>query len=59
MRLTRGAAVACLAAAALLPALGQSQPSFTFGKPDLKLLEECEALDRQFEKRAWCTMTRL
>ena len=37
---------------ALLPAKGKPQPPFVFGKVDLKLLEQCEALDRQFEKRA-------
>ena len=52
MRLILGAAVAVFATAALLLAQGQSQPTFVFGKADLKLLEECEALDRQFEKRA-------
>ena len=44
--------LAALATVALLPAHGQSQPPFIFTKVDLKLLEECEALDRQFEKRA-------
>jgi len=52
MRAILAAAVAALATAALVPAQGQSQPPFTFNKVDLKLLEECEALDQQFEKRA-------
>jgi predicted Zn-dependent protease len=52
MRLALAVAVAGLATVALLPAQGRSQLPFAFNKVDLKLLEECEALDRQFDKRA-------
>lgn len=52
MRVISAAVVATLATAALLHAQGRPQPPFTFNKVDLKLLEECNALDRQFEKRA-------
>lgn len=52
MRVICCAAAIALAAAALLPAQGQSQPPFTFTKADLTLLDECSALDQQFEKRA-------
>ena len=51
MRIIYAAVVATLATAALLLAQGQPPP-FTFNKVDLKLLEECDALDQQFEKRA-------
>jgi Zn-dependent protease with chaperone function len=39
---------------AFLPAVlgaAEQKPSFTFGQVDLKLLEECAAIERQFEKR--------
>src|SRR5260370_41033350 len=53
MRRILATAVALVSAAAVTPAVsGQSQTPFTFTKVDLKLLEESEALDRQFEKRA-------
>jgi predicted Zn-dependent protease len=46
------AVVAALATAALLPAQGQSPSPFAFNRSDLRLLEECNAIDRQFEDRA-------
>src|SRR5260370_27103826 len=53
MRRILATAVALVSAAAVTPAVrGQSKTQFTFTKVDFKLLEESEALDRQFEKRA-------
>ncbi len=49
MRLFPAAAITALAAACL-PA--QGQPPFVFKQSDLKVLEECESLDRRFETRA-------
>ena len=55
MRLLRAAAIIALATAAFLPAQKkppQNKPPFVFNKSDLKVLEECAALDRRFETRA-------
>jgi predicted Zn-dependent protease len=52
MRVIPAAAVVALRTLALLLGQGQLQPPFIFKKADLKLLEEWEALDQQFEKRA-------
>jgi predicted Zn-dependent protease len=46
------AAVLALASVACVTPAARGENQFTFTKVDLKLLEECEALDQQFEKRA-------
>jgi predicted Zn-dependent protease len=52
MRPIQVAAAVAFAAVACPPAPGQVQPPFVFDKVALNLHRECEALDRQFERRA-------
>ena len=51
MRLIIAALVAVLTTVTSAPAQRQTGP-FVFGKIDLKLLNQCEALDKQIEERA-------
>jgi predicted Zn-dependent protease len=53
MRRILATAIVIAGAAAVMPAArGESRTPFRFTKVDLKLLEECAALDRQLESRA-------
>jgi predicted Zn-dependent protease len=52
MRLHSAAALAAMAATALLQAQEHKRQPFTFTNVDLKLLDQCAALEQQFENRA-------